>query len=283
MRRFGINRMTSKVLSLNDSLEWRDYLNILPLEQHDAYYSPEYYSMYEANGDGIAKCFVFEDKNDLAIYPFLQNSVNKLGYTLDAEYSDIQGAYGYNGVITSSYETEFKKKFFEAFSWFCSEENIIAEFNRFNPINGNHLFEIRTNPINVLDNVLIDLTLDVSEIWMESFDNGVRKAVKKAERNGLIYQCISGNEINELQYKSFLDIYLSTMRRNNADEYYFFSEMYFEKLFDNLKPYILLSIIEMDGKAISVELDLVGAKNCYGFLGGTLSDYYSYSPNSLLR
>jgi hypothetical protein len=45
-----------------------------------------------------AKCFVYQKGSNITLYPFLINSVNALGYNLDKEYFDIQGAYGYNGV-----------------------------------------------------------------------------------------------------------------------------------------------------------------------------------------
>ena len=71
--------------------------------------------LYENNGDGKAQCFVFEENDEIALYPFLINSVNELGYDLDNEYFDIQGAYGYNGAVSSSYDEDIIKKFLFCF------------------------------------------------------------------------------------------------------------------------------------------------------------------------
>lgn len=41
-----------KVLTLQDREEWWAYLKRLPALMQDAYYTPEYYELYEKNGDG---------------------------------------------------------------------------------------------------------------------------------------------------------------------------------------------------------------------------------------
>ena len=89
-----------KVFRLEDKSLWRESFSSLPLNQRDIYYTPEYYSLYEKNGDGRACCFVYEENGECVLYPFLINSVNELGYELDGEYFDIQGAYGYNGMVS---------------------------------------------------------------------------------------------------------------------------------------------------------------------------------------
>ena len=128
------------ILDLSNSSEWNNYLNRLPIEQQDVYYTPEYYSLYQNNGDGIAYCFVFEKGNDIALYPFLMNSVNDLGYKLAKPYFDIQGAYGYNGVVSSSFEKIFIDGFYQEFNSYCEQQNIIAEFNYLDT-NNKPLFE----------------------------------------------------------------------------------------------------------------------------------------------
>ena len=135
-----MNLMNCNVLTLSDKDKWNKYLHKLPINQQDIYFTSEYYELYERNGDGKALCFVFEQDEEIALYPFLINSVNELGYDLDAEYYDIQGAYGYNGVVTSSYKTNFREVFYQEFESYCNDNNIIAEFTRFHPLLGNYKF-----------------------------------------------------------------------------------------------------------------------------------------------
>ena len=129
-----------EILSLDDSDVWKSHLEKLPVEKQDIYYSSEYYKVYQNYGDGQALCFVYKEANKLALYPFFKNSVNQLGYQLEQAYFDIQGVYGYNGILTNSNDEEFKSNFFETFNDFCQKENIIAEFTRFNPLLNNFSF-----------------------------------------------------------------------------------------------------------------------------------------------
>ena len=72
--------MTYRVLTIDEKEEWSVLLEKLPIDQQDIYYTPDYYELYEKNGDGRALCFAFQKNDDIALYPFLMNSVNDLGY-----------------------------------------------------------------------------------------------------------------------------------------------------------------------------------------------------------
>ena len=96
-----------KVLGLIDSADWNKLLDSLSPDRKDVYFTPDYYSLYQKYGDGEARCFVFEQDGEVVLYPFLINPITTLGYKLDKEYYDIQGAYGYNGIIDSSEDTDF--------------------------------------------------------------------------------------------------------------------------------------------------------------------------------
>ena len=126
-----------KLLHISDKNEWNRVLHLFPPSNRDVYFTPEYYSLYERNGDGKACCFVYEEEDEKVLYPFLLNSINQLGYELDDEYYDIQGAYGYNGIITSSKKTDFIARFHDCFDKYCQERHIIAEFSRFHPLLNN--------------------------------------------------------------------------------------------------------------------------------------------------
>ena len=88
----------SLLLTLENKEEWMDYLQRIPADKRDIYFAPGYYSLYQNYREGKACCFVFEKDGDVVMYPFLSNPITPLGYKLDKEYYDIQGAYGYNGM-----------------------------------------------------------------------------------------------------------------------------------------------------------------------------------------
>ena len=177
-----------EIFSLTDSDKWNKYLQKLPKEKQDIYFTPEYYSLYENNNDGKAYCFVYNEGDKIALYPFLRNSILDLGYDLDKEYYDIQGAYGYNGVQSNNYSLEFRSAFHSVFDKFCKENNIIAEFTRFHPILENHKFsEGFLTVIKNRNTVFLDLSKSYDEIWTIGYSSKNRNMIRKAQKNIFLF------------------------------------------------------------------------------------------------
>jgi hypothetical protein len=219
-----------EILSLNDAAKWTQLLNKLPVEQQDIYFTPEYYSLYENFGDGKACCFVFKDNGRLALYPFLLNTINALGYTLANEYYDIQGAYGYNGVITTSYEHDFIEKFYHTFNSYCEKNRIVAEFIRFHPLLNNKVFS-ENDMVLFFDRKTVFINLNDSyEDIFKHFQITTRKQIKRCNHKYGLTVEIYENDSSKLPV--FYDIYIETMARVNSNPYLYFNEDYFKELLE---------------------------------------------------
>jgi hypothetical protein len=267
--------MPYNILTLNDKLVWSKYLEYLPIDQQDIYYTPEYYELYEKNGDGRAMCFVFEKHNNIALYPFLINSVNDLGYELDDEYFDIQGAYGYNGVVSSSYHLSFIKEFYNTFDQYCLVHNIIADFVRYHPLINNQ--EFSRNNVKIQKNrqtVLIKLDNGKNQIE-KNFRKSVLRNIKKAEHSGLSYEISDNNDVDD-----FITIYHHTMDRLNSDKYLYFSREYFRYLF-KMSSVITINVKYHDETIASAVC--FKYKNYFHYhLGASYTEYLSFRPNDLM-
>lgn len=275
--------MDFKVLNCSDHMKWNSYLENIFDDRKSPHFSPEYYKLFEERNEGKGICFIGEEDNKVILYPTLINSINDLGYDLDGAYYDIQGAYGYNGPITNCSDRGFLDNFSKSLLDYYKQSGIIVEFIRFCPVVQNHEYLNYIQPVYTFDNVLLDLTLGLDYIWKNSFDNGVRKAIRKAAKANLNFKIISGENITEKDVASFLKIYNETMSRNEAGQYYFFPKSFILNLFASMPHQTLLVFVLFEGNAISTELVLFNSQNAYGFLGGTLSKYYHLNPNSYLR
>ena len=80
-----------------------------------------------------------------------------------------------------------------------------------------------------------------------------------------------------------MDIYYSSMKRNQAEKTYYFDKDYFRKLINSVGGNAFFFFTLLQGEAISCELVMVGGKTVYSFLGGTLSQYFPLRPNNLLK
>lgn len=275
--------MTSVIdLTLSGSDLWTKLITRLPHEQQDVYFSAQHYRLNEEKGEGEARCFVYEHGADLAIYPFLLNKINDLGYNLDGDYYDVQGAYGYNGIATSTEDPLFIKQLESAWLEWAKANNIVTEFIRYNPVLKNQNLCPWAAPIDVLDNVLIPLR-NYEDVWKNSYERSVRNAVRKTEKFGMSFQLEMCDEISESLYQKFTELYLETMKRRSADDYYYFDKSYFHNLRHYMKDHLLLVAAQLDGEIISIDLYLHNHINAYGFLSGTKKEFFNLSPNTFLR
>jgi hypothetical protein len=266
-----------EIFSLKQADKWQKFLEALPSEMQDIFYSPHYYQLNEKNNSGKTQCYVYSKNDKIAIYPFLINSINSLGYDLDKICFDIQGAYGYNGIISNTTDKDFQIDFFKEFENYCIENNVIAEFTRFNPVLENHLFSKGYEIIKSQENVIVDLRS--SDIEHELYEYSSRKNIKKALRSGL--KIIKITDDKYAWIKTFIDIYYQTMERNKAEKYYYFNAEYFVNLLKQSSSNLYFTLL--DDQPISTEIVLAGKINAYSFLGGTLEKYYPLRPNDLLK
>ncbi len=275
--------MDFKVLTTRDSEFWNHLLNQISDERKSPHFAPEYYSLFEQRDEGKGISFAGVEGDKVILYPSLLNCINNLGYALDKDCYDLQGAYGYNGPISNSDDPAFLNKFSKELLSYYHSNNIIAEFIRFCPVIQNHQYLDYIDAIYAFDNVIIDLSKGLDFIWEKSFDRGVRKAIRKSIKHELKSQIFEGQSIKSEIIDTFLVVYNLTMSRNNADEYYNFSVEFVKGLFKKIPGNCLIAFALFENEIISAELVLYNKSIAYGFLGGTNSDFYLLAPNSFLR
>lgn len=263
---------------------WQQLYNQLPAGLKSPFFTPDYYLSYQAIEASAAECFFLgRDENNFLFYPYFRKSINSLGYDFEEEYFDISGAYGYNGPTGVANDPDFVESFNQEFQEYLRSSKVVTEFVRYCPITENRRFHTYTQHINVLDNVYIDLSRGLDWVWNESFGHRVRTAVRKGESYELQTVIKTGDLVLDSDLDSFLGIYTSTMNRNGADSFYYFDKDFFQSLLRGMGAKTLLVLTYMQEVAISAELLLSDGELAFGFLGGTLGEYYQYKANTFQR
>jgi hypothetical protein len=271
-----------KVLDTSEPETWTNYINILPETNKDFYFTPSYYRIHEGLGDGRAQCFVYEKGNEFVLYPYLLNCINDLGYSLDDTYYDIQGAYGYNGLITNSNDHGFIGQFHREFENYCKEKNIVAEFTRFHPLLMNHKRASDKMQVNKDRNTIsLDLRKPYNKIWEMEYSSGnrnmIRKAVKRNLRN-YVYRDPAPGLINE-----FSKLYQDTMKKLNAENYYYFNTNYFRSLFNDFKSNIvLINTVDTENSVNASAIFIIYGKYAHYHLSARKPTADSSSNNYML-
>lgn len=266
-------------LDLNNSNKWQEYLDQIPESGKDIYYSPDYYRLYENLGDGIAKCFVVTNGEEVALYPFLMNAVE--GYDLKEEYVDIQGAYGYNGTIYTSLNEELIAEFDKAFNNYCTNKKILAEFTRFHPLLKNK--EFSKNRMKVIDDretVYLNLEQEIEELWQDQFSSQIRNKIRKAIKRNYSSEVLTNPSQDEIN--TFITIYNENMRMVGADDYFYFNEQYFRDTFKYLgSNSYLMNIKDEEGSIISSTILFKYGRFFHYHLSGRTEDAISWASNFL--
>ena len=265
-----------KILGINKKKEWSDFVNSIPVENCDVYFTPEYYSLYQNYGDGETQCFVFEKEGNIALYPFLKNPITPLGYELDKEYYDIQGAYGYNGLIASTRNAEFIAEFWKEFDAWCRDNDIVAEFMRFHPLlNNQHLASPKMKTFFSRHTVGLDLSLSLDEIWMQQFSSKNRNMIRKAEKESVTI-------IESDDYETFRKLYDGTMTNLNAENYYFFPQSYYDEYKASFKDNSVLYFAMLDDKVIAGSMFMFSDDYAHYHLSARDREYSRYAANNFI-
>ncbi len=266
-----------RILTTKNREEWNQVLKKLPDTQLDVYYTPEYYLSYEKYGDGKAQCFVFENSDGIALYPFFLNNINKLSICeFQENYYDIQGVYGYNGIIASNLEQSFVTQFYTAFQDYCRDNKIIAEFTRFHPLLHNENFS--KNHMSVLLNretIIKDLNPVDGELEAQ-YSSMCKRAIKKAVKNQVTIKTITEN----FRIEDFKKLYAESMDRVGADQYLFFNDEYFENLFKIKNVVQFCAVFEQ--QIIASTVCFYSTDYFHYHLGASASKYLHLRPNNLL-
>lgn len=269
-----MQNLTNHLFTLKDKSLWKEYLERLIAKRKDVYFTPEYYSLYENYGDGEAMCFVFEKDDELVLYPFLKNPITPLGYQLDKEYYDIQGAYGYNGIISSTDTKEFIDSFWSSFDAWCQENDVVAEFTRFHPLLNNQILA-SPNMKTIYSRHTVALDLSDDDIWMHQISSKNRNMIRKAEKEDV--EIIESDD-----YETFRRLYDGTMTDLHAEDFYFFPKSYYDEYKQTFKGNSLLCLAMYNGKAIAGSMFMFSDNYAHYHLSARDREYSRYAANNLI-
>jgi len=247
---------------------------------NDIYFLKEYGSLYENIDNGVCEYLKFKDALGSISYVFIKREIP---LSIDGiNFFDIISPYGYGGPLILNYKEgqkdELIKKYNIFFESYCKKNNIISEFVRFHPLFNNaldfkYMYDIFFDRKTVGTNLLYDNVIE------SEFSKSCRKNIKKALASGIGYEVIvSPDNLSE-----FKEIYYSTMQRNEANDYYFFTDEYFNNCIKYFRNNILLIKANYDNKTIAMGLYFIYNKIIHIHLSGTLSDYLNLSPAYILR
>lgn len=174
-------------------------------------------------------------------------------------YYDLSSPYGYSGYYANTEDLGFLQRAIKQQTQVALEQNIIAEFIRFHPLYSKAQSFQPFLDFFSQERLIVEVELDMDKRW-ENYGSKERNKMRKA---------LKTFEVNESRdVENFYHLYCETMDKRNAQDFYYFSKEYFQKLLE-LKNTIMLES-RQNGELHSMSI----------FLFDTMTSYYHLTANS---
>jgi hypothetical protein len=228
------------------------------------------YALGMAPIDSATWCALLETDSGSVMLPFHVREIPS-----EDRYFDAITPYGYGGAYSDG--TLDPSDFWRQWDAWAHETQIISLTTR------RHLFDEEILPqdgtqFSPLDNVVINLERTPEEIWA-SFKGRARTDIRKAQKLGVTVEVDQTGEGIE----DFHEIYIETMKRNGASDYYLFGLDKIKRIVDDLGDAAVLFHAYLDGVKVASEIQLLGTKNAYYFLSGTTEAGRTSRASALIR
>lgn len=247
----------------------------------DIYFLPEWGVVNQFIELGEAK--IFECRTE---YGIIKNQfiLREIPYLVDGKkYYDITSPYGYGGPYILSCDKSRRenlvKVYAEQFEDYCYKHNIVSEFVRFHPIFRNDRdFQSIYNPQYDRHTVGTNLANSIDPV-QDEFSKSARKYVRRAMKAGVSWEVVEAPD----NVDEFIDIYYSTMDRDDAKDFYYFPQEYFHECVRLFGEHIILVRALYEEKVIAEGFYITYRDIIHAHLSGTLKEYINLSPAYVIK
>lgn len=259
-----------KLYNLSEAEQWDACVK--SFAEWDVYYLSGYVRAFNLHGDGDPFLLYYEDNRLRAIYVYMRRTT-----ALSGVYDSVT-PYGYGGVLFEGDVSEENcKAFWAAYLAKMKEESIVDNFVRYHPVLKNAVpMKDISNVIDLGKTIAIDLTSP--EVIWENIISKNRNMIRKAEKNGI--EIHHGKDL--ALFKDFRRIYNATMDKDNAEEYYYFGEQFYESIHNDLNENYEMFYAVLNGEIIAMSIMLFGNKQMHYHLSGSMIEYRNLAPSNLL-
>jgi len=264
------------VYTLGKSEQWDAVVRTF--KDYDVYWLSGYVKAFKIHGDGEPLLFVYEGENTRGINVVMKRDVARdihFNKKIDTgRYFDFATPYGYGGWIIEGENTDELYRMYE--EW-CVRNDVISEFVRFHPMLKNHE-QVLSNYDVIPLGYTVALDLTSPEIIWANITSKNRNVIRKAQKNGIK---IYNGRYPEI-YEKFRAIYNKTMDKDNALDYYYFSNEFYQSVCEDLPQNAQVFYAELNGSVIAASIMLATNGYMNYHLSGSVKEYANLAPTNLL-
>jgi Acetyltransferase (GNAT) domain len=222
-------------------------------------------------------CASFETPLGGVLYPFLLRPIAELPWARRERGWDLVTPYGYGGPFAWGIETQDAESFWRSLNRWLQDHEVVCSFARLSLFPDTQL-EFDGDVQKDRPNVVRSLDLSGDDLWRD-YASKVRRNVNRARSNGLTVEVSLGRDL----VTRFAQVYLETMERRGADDWYRFSPEFLDAFAERLGDQVGWVVAFDRGHAIAGEMVLFSVTTAYSFLVGTKADSFILRPADLVK
>lgn len=238
------------------------------------YTHPDWNNVQESKENGSADSFEFFDDSGKIVYPFIKRNA---GIVDGVQYYDLATARGECGpIVVEKKDDSLFYKWNTAFQQYCDENNIVAEYIRFDPWNRNKdYFE---DLYDISDHGFVYCYKLQEDFFMTQYSSKRRNQVRKAMNSGLTVDLdVSWDKIDD-----FLKVYEHTVDKHSVSNYYLLDREFLMKYKDTFGEKARLGFVYLDDVIVSAGIFLNGGDIYHYHFSANHPDYVKLNAISYL-
>ncbi|MEW5755881.1 MAG: GNAT family N-acetyltransferase [Pseudomonadota bacterium] len=258
------------------------WISLLQDVDHDFYHHPCYAQVESDRYHGEALAFYYVSRSGVMLIPMVRRQIPERLYS-GCHLSDAVTPYGYSGPIyTDDFSSEDMQRSLGVFIEQGRRHGFVTSFLRLHPLlNKKLVSSISVNDqmrlIQHGDTVSINLEYDI-DFLDKTLRTNHKRDLKKLRQEGFVVKINNWDD-----FAAFQTIYASTMARLKALGYYYFNNLYFQRLKDSMEKYLhLCTVISPQGDIAAAGLFTKVGDIVQYHLGGTNEDYLKHAPSKLM-
>ena len=268
------------IVNMDEAGKWHGIVKIF--SAYDVYYFLNYAKAFQIHGDGEPILFYYNDGSTKAMNVAMKRDIAEdtkfTGKIPSNTYFDLTTPYGYGGfLIEGNINEKSLNNLNYEYELYCNQNGIISEFVRFHPVlnNGKKLGSLY-DMVNLGKTVSIDLKSQ-EYIW-NNLTSKNRNVIRKAKKNGI--EIYWGRDVNLIN--KFIKMYNDTMDKDNADEYYYFKDNFYNSILNDLKYNFLMFYAVYGERIIAMSIILFANQQMHYHLSASVKECLTYAPTNLL-
>lgn len=258
------------IYGITEAKKWDEIVR--SFTDYDVYYLSGYVKAFQIHGDGVPQLFYYKMNGLRGIYVYMKRP------TAIEDIFDSVTPYGYGGfLLEGDTNEENLKALWATYVEKMKELNIVDNFVRYHPVLANAALMKSCSDVIDLGKT-VSMVLDSPEVIWKNIQSKNRNMIRKAEKNGIVIKHGQGMEL----MGEFIKIYNATMKRDSAEEYYYFGREFYESIHEDLKDNYEMFYAEYESKIIAMSI-MIFANGCLNYhLSGSDIEYRNLAPSNLL-